>query len=162
MELLRGPNLEETEEHVSVLEVKKEARPACKVSPDWTKTTLMPKTAPPPEDNEPSLSPTTSRKDSTPHEALPIDSTHDASTEDPLKEANNIKDASCALVPQSVSTAVANPTSTFMSDYTTMELFQQITKAAPPASSSSGAASSGQGQEHDQQSLCLSENTRSS
>ncbi|XP_053473779.1 leukemia inhibitory factor receptor isoform X2 [Ictalurus furcatus] len=161
MELLRRPNLEETEEHVSVLEAKKETHSACNVSQDWTKATLMPNTAPPPVDNEPPSSPTISTTiDSTSNEAFPTDSNHKGSTEDPPEGANNITDPPSVLGTETVSTAVANPTSAFMSDYTTMELFQQITKAAPPAPSSSGAASSDPGQEYLQQSLSLSEKMR--
>ncbi|KAB5522351.1 hypothetical protein PHYPO_G00158550 [Pangasianodon hypophthalmus] len=164
MELLHRPNLEETEEHVSVLEAKKETHSACNVSQDWTKTTCMPNMPPPyplQGDNEPPSSPTTSTTiDSTPNEAFPIDSNHKGSIEDPSMGANNIKDPPSVLGTESVSTAVANPTSAFMSDYTTMELFQQITKAAPPAPSSSGAAPSDPGQEYLRQSLSLSENMR--
>ncbi|XP_047008000.1 leukemia inhibitory factor receptor isoform X3 [Ictalurus punctatus] len=161
MELLCRPNLEETEEHVSVLKVKKETHSACNVSQDWTKATLMPNTAPPPVDNKPPSAPTISTTiDSTSNEAFPTDSNHKGSTEDPPEGANNITDPHSVLGTETVSTAVANPTSAFMSDYTTMELFQQITKAAPPAPSSSGAASSDPGQEYLQQSLSLSEKTR--
>lgn len=163
MELLRKPNVEETEEHVSVLETKKETRFACNVSQNWTKATLMLKTAPPPGDNEPPSSPTRSTAiDSTPNEAFPIDTNHKGSVEDPPVEANNIKDPPSVLGTASVSTAVANPTSAFMSDYTTMELFQQLTKAAPASASSSVAASSEPGQEYLQQSLSMQEHERSS
>lgn len=160
MELLCRSNLEETE-HLSVLEAKKETHSTCKVSQDWTKATLMPETDLPPGENKPPLSSITSSAIySTSHEALPIDSNHEGSTEDPPVGANNIKDLPRVLETESVSTAVTNPTSAFRSDYTTMELFQQITKAAPPAPSSSGAASSDPGQEYLQHLLSFSKNTR--
>ncbi|KAF4072925.1 hypothetical protein AMELA_G00253070 [Ameiurus melas] len=160
MELLRRPNVEETEEHVSVLEAKKETHSACNVSQDWTKATLMPNMSPTPGDNEPPSSPTFSTTiDSTSNEAFPMDSNHEGSIEVPPEGASNITDPPSVLGTETVLTAVTNPTNAFMSDYTTMELFQQITKAAPLASSSSGAASSDPGQEYFQQSLSLSEKT---
>ncbi|XP_058238864.1 oncostatin-M-specific receptor subunit beta isoform X2 [Hemibagrus wyckioides] len=150
MELLSRPHLEETEEHVFVLEAKKETPSTCCVSQDWTKVTLMPNTAPLPEGNEPISSSTAS---TTPKDASPMESNHLDSIEDPPVGAKDIKDAPSILGTPSVSTAVANPTSAFMSDYTTMELFQQITNGMPPAPSGSGAAA----QNYLRQSLSLSQ-----
>lgn len=161
MELLCRPNLEETEEHVFVVEAKKETHPACSVSQDCQKATLTLNPEPPPGASEPPVSPTTSTTmDSTSHEILPIDSNQEGSIEDPPVGANNIKDSPSVSVTEAVSTGVANPTGVFMSDYTTMELFQQITKAPPTAPSSSREASSDPDQEYLQQSLSSTENTR--
>lgn len=159
MELLCRPNLEETEEHVSVLEAKKEPYSACKSSQDWKKPTLEPN--PLLYDNEPLLSPTTSTTtDFTLQETLHIDRNPKDSTENPSAGTNSIQNQPNVLVPESVSTAVAHAASAFMSDYTTMELFQQITKAAPPVPSSSGA-STAPGQEYLQQPFSSSRNTGS-
>lgn len=156
MELLCRPNLEETEEHVSVLEAKKEPHSACNASQDWTKATIMLNI--PIYNNEPLFSPTTSSAiESTPEETLPISSHHKDSTENPPAGANHIQDSPSMLVTESVSTAAANPA--FISDYTTMELFQQITKTVPPAPSSAGAAFSHRGQEYLRQPLSLSKDS---
>lgn len=157
MELLSRPYLEETEEHVFVLEAKKDTQFA---SQDRTKANLIPNTSPPPEENKPSSPPTTSTTiDSTPKEAFLIDSNHKGSIQDLPVGANNIQDPPMVLGTVSVSTAVAKPMSAFMSDYTTMELIHQITNAMPPTLSSSGAAVSDPHQEYLRQSLSLSENT---
>ncbi|XP_026999467.1 oncostatin-M-specific receptor subunit beta [Tachysurus fulvidraco] len=156
MELLSRPYLEETEEHVFVLEAKKETQFA---SQDRTKANLIPNTSSPPEENKPSSSTTLTTIDPTPKEAFPIDSNHKGSIQDLPVGANNIQDPPMVLGTVSVSTAVPKPTSAFMSDYTTMELFHQITNAMPPTISSSGAAVSDPRQEYLRQSLSLSENT---
>lgn len=147
MELLSRPYIEETEEHVSVLEAKKDNKP-----------TFIHDKASPSEDNEPLTTSTTI--DSTPGEACPIDSNHLGSVDDLPVRASDIKDPPSALGAASVSTAVLNPVSVVMSDYTTMELFQQISNAAPAGPSSSGAVCSDPHQEYLRQSRALSENTR--
>ncbi|KAK3508682.1 hypothetical protein QTP70_003314 [Hemibagrus guttatus] len=157
MEILSRPYVEETEEHVFVLEAKKETHSACCDSQDWTKVTLMPNKVPLPEDNEALSSSTASTTiDSTPKDALPIHSNHLGSVEDPPVGANDIKDAPSVLGTVSVSTDVVNPTRAFMSDYTTMELFQQITNGMPSAPSGSGAAASDARQDYLRQSVSLS------
>lgn len=154
MELLCRPNLEETEEHVSVLEAKKEP---CNISQDWKKPTLV--LSPPLFDNGPLLSPTTSTAmDLTLEDPLHIDRDRKESAENPSAGTNSIQNSPNVLVTEPVSTAGAHAASPFMSDYTTMELFQQISKAAPPAPSSSGASSK-PGQEYLQQPFSLSRNT---
>lgn len=157
MELLSRPHLEETEEHVFVLEAKKETPSTCCVSQDWTKVTLVPNTAPLPEENEPISS---SAASTTPKDASPMESNHLGSIEDPPVGANDIKDAPSVLGTASISTAVTNPT--FMSDYTTMELFQQITNGTPPALSGSGAAAQDPRQDYLRQSLSIPERGNSS
>ncbi|XP_060769423.1 uncharacterized protein LOC132876147 isoform X2 [Neoarius graeffei] len=159
MALLCKPS-EETEEHVSVLETKKETHSTSSVFQDWTKTFLMPNTVPPLGDNKPPLSAISSTTiNYTPNEDFPRDSKHKEPTEDLPVEANNIADLPRVLDTASIPTAVTNPTSVFTSDYTTMELFQQITKTAPAAPSSSGPTSSNPGQDYLRQPLSLSKDT---
>ncbi|XP_053341347.1 interleukin-31 receptor subunit alpha [Clarias gariepinus] len=160
MELLHWPNREETEAHVSVLEAKKEERSACNVSQDCTKVTFTPSSFPALKNDEPPSSPTTSSgRDSTPDEAFPIDSVHESSREESPAGANDINDSPRVLEAQSVSTSEANPPCAFMSDYTTMELFRQISPIVPLALPGSGIASSDPSQEYLRHSCSPSENT---
>ncbi|KAI5089172.1 interleukin-6 receptor subunit beta-like isoform X1 [Silurus meridionalis] len=161
MELMCRPNLEETEVHVSVLDGKQEAHSACNAQ-DHTKTSLLPNVAPPPVDKVPISPSTTSTKvDFMPELFFSIDSNNpqDFIEKTPVG-ASNIKDSPKVLPTEPVSSPVTDPPKAFISDYTTMELFQQIKNSAPVAPSSSGAASSDPDQEYLRQSLSSSENAR--
>ncbi|KAI5615666.1 interleukin-6 receptor subunit beta-like isoform X1 [Silurus asotus] len=127
MELMCRPNLEETEVHVSVLDGKQEARSACNAQ-DHTKTSLLPNAASPPVDKVPISPSTTSTKvDFMPELFFSIDSNNPQDfIENPPVGASNIKDSPKVLPTEPVSSAVTDPPKAFTSDYTTMELFQQI------------------------------------
>lgn len=160
MELLSRPYIEETEEQVSVLEAKKDTNSACNVSQDWNQASLTRHPSSPPRNNEPLSSPTSlTAVHSTPVETFPKDSFRKDSTEDPPVGANDANHPPKVFDTASVSTAVANPTGAFISDYTTMELFQQITNVVFPDPSSAIAATARVRQEYFRQSLSLSENS---
>ncbi|XP_017569618.1 leukemia inhibitory factor receptor isoform X1 [Pygocentrus nattereri] len=172
-EPLYRQNLEETEEHVSVVEFKKYACCSSKltvISQDCTKANLTPGTVA--EDTRTQQSPkllTTTNSvsaeailtDSNKNDSAPVppidtsDSSED-STVNTTVDASNTRAVDC------VSTTVAKPAVVFVSDYTTMELFQQISKAGVQDPSSqigdSDTAPSNSGQDYIRQALSFEEN----
>ncbi|TSL28205.1 Leukemia inhibitory factor receptor [Bagarius yarrelli] len=151
MELLSRSYLEETEEHVSVLEAKKDTNSACNVSQDGNKASLTCYLSSPSlENNEPPSFPTSlTTVVFTPTDTFPTDSFHKDSPEDSPADPPSV------LNPASVSTAVVNPTGAFISDYTTMELFKQINNSVPATPPGSGAATTPLRQEYLSQSQLL-------
>ncbi|XP_022523552.2 protein sidekick-2 isoform X1 [Astyanax mexicanus] len=151
-------DLEETEEHVTVVEVKKDA--CCSralILQNCVEDTFIPATAAT-EDTEASLTNSisadtfTTDNDEKKNPAL-IPAAHPSSAGD--RDNSNARASDC------VSTAAAEPVMAFVSDYTTMELFQQIAKAGlqDPSSTagSSGTASSNPGQDYIRQALTYGE-----
>ncbi|XP_072549102.1 interleukin-6 receptor subunit beta isoform X2 [Salminus brasiliensis] len=162
MEPLYKQNLEETEEHVTVVEVKKDA--CCSralISQDYVEDTLIPVAAAA-EDNGTSLTNSISADafsiDSEEKDSAPVPPVDTDSTEN---RDNSMADSSNAIATDCVSTAAAKPAMVFVSDYTTMELFQQIAKAGlqDPSSQagSSETAPSNPGQDYIRQALTYAE-----
>ncbi|KAL6463686.1 hypothetical protein MHYP_G00280770 [Metynnis hypsauchen] len=172
-EPLYRQNLEETEDHVSVVEFKKYACCSSKltlISQDCKKATLTPVTMA--EDTLTPQSPTLlSTTNSVSAEAILTDSNkNDSALVPPIDTSDNREDstvnttvdASNTRAVDCVSTTVAKPAVVFVSDYTTMELFQQISKAGVPDSSSqtgdSDTVPSNSGQDYIRQGLSFEEN----
>ncbi|KAL7838264.1 hypothetical protein AOLI_G00266680 [Acnodon oligacanthus] len=166
-EPLYRQNLEETEEHLNVVEVKKYTCCSSKltlISQDCKKATLTPVTVAEDTPQFPTLLSTTNSvsaeailTDSNKNDSAlvsPID-TNDSS-EDTTVDASNTRAVDC------VSTTVAKPAVVFVSDYTTMELFQQISKAGVQDPSSqtgdSDTAPSNSRQDYIRQALSFEEN----
>ncbi|XP_036436138.1 interleukin-31 receptor subunit alpha isoform X2 [Colossoma macropomum] len=174
-EPLYRQNLEETEEHVSVVEVKKDACCSSKlafISQDCKKATLTPVTVA--EDTLTPQSPThLSTTDSVSAEAILTDSNKNDSalvppinTSDSSEDstANTMVDTSNTRAIDCVPTTVAKPAVVFVSDYTTMELFQQISKAGdqdpPSQTGNSDTVPSNSGQDYIRQALSFAENSQ--
>ncbi|KAI4902514.1 hypothetical protein NFI96_013133 [Prochilodus magdalenae] len=175
LEPLYRQNLEETEEHVSVVEVKKDTSCSSTLPlfiQGSIKSVLVPVTVA--EDNlTPEFSTPVTIPDCESAEAVLTDSNETDSAPVTLagttgcsenSTAHDTVDTSNARAVECVSKTPANPPA-FVSDYTTMELFQQISKAgvqgpSSQAGNSETAPSSNSGQDYIRQGLSYMENSQ--